>query len=109
MKSVEKISIILPSYNYDSFISETIESVLKQSHKDWELIIVDDGSKDNSVRVIEKYIKKCDKIQLFFHPNKENKGLVETYKLGFKHCLGDICQFGITFILFHVLLLKKNY
>ena len=93
MKSVEKISIILPSYNYDSFISETIESVLKQSHKDWELIIVDDGSKDNSVRVIEKYIKKCDKIKLLFHPNKENKGLVETYRLGLKHCTGNYIAF----------------
>jgi glycosyltransferase involved in cell wall biosynthesis len=89
LESVEKISIILPSFNYDLFISEAIESVLKQSHKDWELIIVDDGSKDNSVRVIEKYIKKCDKIKLIFHPNKENKGLVETYRLGLKHCAGN--------------------
>ena len=93
MKSVEKISIILPSYNYDSFISETIESVLKQSYKDWELIIVDDGSKDNSVRVIEKHIKKCEKIKLIFHPNKENKGLVETYRLGLKHCVGNYIAF----------------
>jgi len=93
LESVEKISIILPSFNYDSFISEAIESVLKQSYKDWELIIVDDGSIDNSPRVIEKYIKKCDKIKLIFHPNKENKGLVETYRLGLKHCEGNYIAF----------------
>jgi len=93
LENIEKISIIIPSFNYDLFIVEAIESILKQSYKDWELIIVDDGSKDNSVRVIEKYIKKCNKIKLFFHPNKENKGLAETYKLGLKHCSGDYIAF----------------
>ena len=44
----KKVSIILPSYNYENFIKEAIDSVLRQSYKNWELIIVDDFSMDNS-------------------------------------------------------------
>ena len=44
-----KVSIITASYNYAEYISETIESVINQTYPNWELIIVDDGSKDNSV------------------------------------------------------------
>ena len=50
------VSIIMPSYNTGRFISETIESVLAQSHSNWELIIVDDCSTDNTDEVVEDYI-----------------------------------------------------
>jgi len=90
----KKFSIILPSYNYAWCINEAIDSVLAQNYKNLELIIVDDGSTDNSVEVIEKYLKKYpDKIKLFFHPNKENRGLAETYKLGLTKCNGEFIAF----------------
>ena len=50
-----KVSIITPCYNGAKYIGETIESVFSQTYTDWELIIVDDGSKDNSAEVIKKY------------------------------------------------------
>jgi GT2 family glycosyltransferase len=50
-----KISVIMPAYNRASFIGETIESILGQTYQDWELIIVDDGSTDNTQEVVSRY------------------------------------------------------
>jgi len=58
------VSIITPSYNSSKFIEETINSVLAQSYKNWEMIIVDDLSTDNSISVIKNYIKQDNRIKL---------------------------------------------
>jgi len=58
------ISIITPSYKSASFISQTIESVLAQTYQDWEMIIVDDVSPDDSNEIIEEYCKKDSRIKL---------------------------------------------
>ena len=72
MFSLKKnIDIIMPNYNKGKFIREAIESVLKQSYKDWRLFIVDDNSSDNSREVILNY-KKDKRIKFFFL--KKNKG-----------------------------------
>ena len=88
-----KVSIITASFNYENFIKETIESVLNQTFKDWEMIIVDDGSSDNSVNVIKEYCQKDSRIKLFTHPNNENRGLGETLKLGIKNSSADYLVF----------------
>jgi len=49
-----QVSIITASYNYQDYIKEAIESVIAQTFQDWEMIIVDDGSSDNSLNVISK-------------------------------------------------------
>ena len=59
----ELVSIITPTYNCGKFIGETIESVLKQSYQNWEMVIVDDCSKDNTKEVVEKYIEKDKRIK----------------------------------------------
>ena len=84
-----KISIITASYNYEDYIKETIESIIAQTYQNWELIIVDDGSKDNSVNVIKEYCKKDSRIKLCQHDNGVNKGLSETIKLGIKSAKGE--------------------
>jgi teichuronic acid biosynthesis glycosyltransferase TuaG len=61
---MELVSIITPSYKSEKFISETIESVLAQTYSNWEMIIVDDLSPDNSNVIIEEYIKKDSRIKL---------------------------------------------
>lgn len=88
-----KISIITASYNYAKYIEETINSVINQSYADWELIIVDDGSSDNSVEIIKKYCQKDERIKFFQHANAENKGLKETLLLGLKNATGDWVAF----------------
>jgi glycosyltransferase involved in cell wall biosynthesis len=58
------VSIITPSYNSEKFIAQTIESVLNQTYKNWEMIIVDDVSPDNSNDIIEEYIQKDNRTKL---------------------------------------------
>lgn len=65
------VSIIMPLYNGEKFIKITLESVLKQTYKNWELLITNDGSKDNSPKIVEEYAKKDERIKLF---NQINKG-----------------------------------
>lgn len=77
-----KISVIIPSYNHEKYVSEAIKSVLKQTYQDFEIIIVDDGSTDRTVNEIKKFDSK--KIRLFeFGINQgaavaENKGIYES-------------------------------
>lgn len=77
-----KISIITASYNYQDYIKETIESVMAQTYPNWEMIVVDDGSKDNSVEVIKQYCQRDSRIKLFQHEGGVNKGLCKTVQLG---------------------------
>jgi len=73
---MKKISVLIPLYNHQNFISHAIESVLTQSFSDFELIIIDDCSTDNSAQIIKKYSQKDDRIKVFF--NKKNLGVAKT-------------------------------
>lgn len=68
------ISIIIPTYNRAHLISQTLDSVLLQTHQNWECIIVDDGSDDNTAAILSEYCKKDSRIQYFNRP--------ENYKAG---------------------------
>ena len=59
------VSIIMPAYNSEAFINETIDSIKNQTYKNWELIIVDDCSTDNTIKIIKDYQKEDSRIQLF--------------------------------------------
>lgn len=93
MGSENLISVITASYNYENYIKETIESVINQTYSNWELIIVDDGSRDNSVEVIKSYCEKDARIKLYQHENGVNKGLAETLKLGLSKANGEWVTF----------------
>lgn len=58
------VSVIMPTYNSEEFIKESIQSVINQTYTNWELLIVDDASNDNTVNIIEKYIEQGLKIKL---------------------------------------------
>lgn len=84
------ISIITTSYNYGEYISETIKSIQAQSYSDWELIIVDDSSEDNSVEIIKSFCKD-KRIKLICHD--KNKGLTQSVKTGLKYAKGEWIAF----------------
>lgn len=65
------VSVIIPTYNKADILPSTIESVLSQSFKDFELIIVDDGSTDNTRRVVKDFVKKDNRV-IYIH--QENSG-----------------------------------
>lgn len=85
-----KYSIIIPVYNVENYIDKCLESILKQSYEKYEVIIVNDGSPDNSVDIINKYVKKDDRFRLF---NKENGGLSDARNYGVKQADGDVILF----------------
>ena len=70
--SEKLVSIITPTYNCAKFISQTIDSVLAQTYSNWEMIIVDDLSQDNTKEIVSEYIKKDPRIQ--YHLLSENSG-----------------------------------
>ncbi len=86
MKTPEtpRVTIITPTYNREDYICETIDSVLAQTYSNIEYIILDDGSKDNTKKVIEKY---KDKFVYYYH---DNIGETATVNKGFKLAAGDI-------------------
>ncbi len=79
------ISIITASYNYSEYIRETIESVINQTYTDWEMIIVDDCSTDNSVEIIKSF--DDDRIKLYV--NEKNLGLSKTIHKALEKATGD--------------------
>jgi len=85
------VSVIMPSYNHDRYISEAIESVLNQTFGDFELIIIDDASKDKSKEIIEAYEAKDRRIRAFFHD--ENKGIARTLNDGLEEAKGKFVAF----------------
>ena len=84
------VSIVLPCYNHEDYIVETIQSVIEQDYENIELIIIDDGSTDNT------YLKACEMFDLckkrflrFELRTRENKGLCETLNEGIEWCKGE--------------------
>ncbi len=84
-----KISVVITSYNYARFIRETIDSVIAQTYPVYEIIIVDDGSDDDSLSIISEYTHVHNNIKLLIHPNHTNKGLAESLYLGITEAVGD--------------------
>jgi len=70
----KKVSIIIPCYNQENFVADAIDSALKQTYPNIEIVCYNDGSSDNSAKVINEYAQKFNNI--IFIDNKENKGVV---------------------------------
>jgi len=84
------ISIITPVYNVEKFIVETIESVIKQTYTNWELILIDDGSTDNSSEICKQYAVKDKRIKYIY---KTNSGQAAARNLGIKNAKGEYITF----------------
>lgn len=75
MQDYGLVSIITPSYNCARFVSETIESIRNQTYQNWELLITDDCSTDETCRIIESYANKDNRIKLFKLPKNSGAGV----------------------------------
>ncbi|AWK02991.1 hypothetical protein HYN56_01670 [Flavobacterium crocinum] len=83
------ISIIIPTYNRAEFIRETLNSILVQTYKNWECIIVDDGSVDNTADLIKEFQLKDNRIKYYHRPEKRIKGPNSCRNYGFELSKGD--------------------
>lgn len=81
------ISIVLPTYNGSKYISESIQSCIDQSYHNWELIVVDDKSTDNTAEIVLAYVTKDPRIKLIRH--EQNKKLPGALNTGFSHSKGE--------------------
>lgn len=85
-----KFSILVPVYNVAPYLKQCIESVLSQSYKDYELILTNDGSTDESPEICKAYAEKDDRIVYF---NKQNEGLLLTRRFAIHHARGEYILF----------------
>lgn len=90
VKMNPKISVIVPVYNGENYISRCIESILLQTFTDFELLLIDDGSKDNSGNICDKYALKDKRIKVF---HKKNGGVSSARNLGLYHAKGEWVSF----------------
>ena len=86
-----KVSVIISNYNYAQYLTAAVESVIAQSYQNFEIIVIDDGSKDNSQEVILRLEAQYpDKIKAIF---QENRGQGGAFNTGFQACSGEIVAF----------------
>lgn len=86
-KRAVTVSVVMPAYNAQRYIEQSIRSVMTQTFEDWELLVVDDGSKDDTCAVVEKLITEDSRIRLL--KNETNMGVASTRNRGFDCCGGQ--------------------
>lgn len=82
----DMVSIVMPCYNGANFIKETIDSVLSQTYKNWELLVIDDGSKDSSRSIVSEYASNDSRIKLI---KQQNAGSAVARNNGIRHSKGQ--------------------
>lgn len=85
------VSIITPMYNSEKFILKTIESVINQTYSNWELLLIDDGSTDNTIQIVEVFKQKYSNIKLI--QNLTNLGAAQSRNKGILEAKGDYIAF----------------
>ncbi len=88
-----KLSIIIPVYNVEKYLDKCLERILNSTYKDFELIVINDGTKDNSEQIITKYLEKEEYKDKIIYISKENSGLSDTRNLGMSKAQGEYIAF----------------
>lgn len=100
------ISIIVPTFNRADVIKETLDSIISQSFSNWECIIVDDGSTDNTIQVLDNYCKKDKRFILYKRPKERQKGANACRNYGFEMSNGSFINWFDSDDVMHVDFLK---
>lgn len=100
-----KVSIIVPVYNVEKYVERCIESIIKQSYKNLEIILIDDGSKDNSGKICDEYAQKDNRIKVI---HKKNGGLSDARNTGLNIADGEYICFIDSDDYIHKDLVKDN-
>lgn len=66
-----KVSVIIPTYNRKNLLTRSINSVINQTYKEWEVIVIDDGSEDNSFEIVDEFIARYENIRYMRHSNRK--------------------------------------
>lgn len=82
-----KISVIIPVYNCEKYIAETLDSVIAQTFKEWEAVCIDDGSKDSSLKILKQYAKRDERIKVI---TQKNSGVIVARNNGVLHSTADL-------------------
>ncbi|WP_161804648.1 glycosyltransferase family 2 protein [Lacinutrix himadriensis] len=93
MLETSLISIIIPTYNRAHIIGETLDSIIAQTHTNWECIVVDDGSTDTTSEVMSKYIASDTRFRYYNRPKNKPKGPCSCRNYGFEKSKGDYINF----------------
>ena len=88
-----KLSIIVPVYNVEKYLDKCLERILNSTYKDFELIVINDGTKDNSEQIITKYLDNEEYKDKITYISKENSGLSDTRNLGMSKAKGEYIAF----------------
>ena len=84
------VSIILPVFNAERFLPQCLDSILRQTYQEWDLIAVDDGSKDGSMEILKSYEKRDNRIHII---SKKNEGVSIARNIALEHAHGDYIYF----------------
>ncbi len=89
-----RVSIVVPSFNSELYITKAIGSILNQTYQNYEILIVDDGSTDNSLKIVEELrLRSNSKLRILTHPNHTNRGLRASYQLAIRQSESDFVAF----------------
>ena len=88
-----KVSVIMPTFNRADSIIESVRSVVAQTHRNWELIIVDDGSKDNTVEIVRQFLDVEPDSRIIFLPQVRNGGVSVARNVALKASSGDVIAY----------------
>lgn len=91
--SKKMITIIIPTYNRSEFIQQTLESVRNQTFTNWECLIIDDQSSDNSYEIVKNYTYIDNRFKYFKRPSNRNSGASSCRNIGLEHAKGEYIQF----------------
>ncbi len=94
-----ELSIIIPCYNYAHYLKDSVESVLEQDYQNYELLLIDDGSSDNTWEIMQEYALRFPQVRIFRH--EKNRGIFKSNQTGWNNVRGRYLHFFSADDLYH--------